>query len=68
MYIDDNYLMFYACYKRLDDGTCALNKQEVTLVGRTRDIDTETRQSITSLLSGYCMKPGDLQDTQFEGM
>ena len=67
LYIDDNYLMFYACYSGASEFPCVQEAMEVTLVGRTRQISEDNKTDIYSILPKICVSPADMIDTVFAG-
>ena len=67
LYADDNYLLFYACYYGELNSTCPRQAVEVTLVGRSREIDPDLEQSIYANLYDVCLQPSLMVRTEFEG-
>ncbi|KAL5012210.1 hypothetical protein ScPMuIL_010761 [Solemya velum] len=65
VYADNMHMLFYACYNILSDGTCDKDSEEVTLVGRSRDVDLDTTILSDKMLE-LCMQPTDMVPTEFE--
>ena len=67
LYVDANYLMFYACYSGDSDKPCIKEAMEVTLTGRTREISEKEKKHIYKMLPQICVDPADMVDTEFAG-
>ena len=67
LYVDDHYLMFYACYSGDSDTPCIKDLMEVTLVGRTREISDKQKKEIYKILPKICIDRHDMIDTKFSG-
>lgn len=65
LYADDEYILFYACYSGASDDRCIHEYTEVTLTGRSREISTEKRDAIYSILSKVCVNADDMTKTKF---
>lgn len=65
LYVDANYLMFYACYSGDSDAPCLNEMMEVTLAGRTLEISDKEKTKIYKILPKICVDPADMIDTVF---
>lgn len=65
LYVDANYLMFYACYSGDSDKPCIKEAMEVTLTGRAREISEKEKKHIYKMLPQICVDPADMVDTEF---
>lgn len=68
LYVDANYLMFYACYSGDSDAPCLNEMMEVTLAGRTLEISDKEKTKIYKILPKICVDPADMIDTVFAGI
>ena len=67
LYIDENYIMFFACYTGQTDEPCEHQGSEISIVGRTRDLNETVREQMFALLPNTCIDSADVLETNFEG-